>query len=159
MTCFSDAGVGAACRDALQPRVGLRRRRRRRFAVAVREGACAVRHVVPLLDGGRGAAPPADGENPAHEKHADSELCIWIDASNVTALGLWKNLFVFSAPGAGVVCGADGGDRDGDLRGVLDALLRLDAAHRAPRAPHAASRLQVSRAKTLLNTVDGALLY
>ena len=59
-----------------------------------------------------------------------------------------KSLFVFSAPGEGVFSGADGGDRDGDLRGVLDALLRLDAAHRAPRAPHAASRLQVSMAMT-----------
>ena len=83
MTCFSDAGVGAACRDALQPRVGLWRHLP--AAAAVREGACAVRHVVPLLDGGRGAAPPADGENPTDEKHADSELCIWIGASNVTS--------------------------------------------------------------------------
>ena len=61
MTCFSDAGVGAAGRDTLQPRVG---RQFRHFA-AVREDACAVRHVVPLLGGGRGEAPPADGENPS----------------------------------------------------------------------------------------------
>ena len=67
--------------------------------------------------------------------------------------------FVFSAPGEGVFRGADGGDRNGDLRGVLDALLRLDAAHRAPRAPHAARRLQVSMAMPLLNILDGAFLY
>ena len=60
MTCFSDAGVGAAGRDALQPRVG---QWRHLPTASVREGARAVRHVVPLLDGGRGAAPPADGEN------------------------------------------------------------------------------------------------
>ena len=54
-----------------------------------------------------------------------------------------------SAPRAGVVCGTHCGYRDGDLRLLLDALLHLDAAYRATRAPYSASHLQVTPEVTI----------